>query len=205
MSTILYLVRHGETDWNKTNFFQGRTDIPLSEKGLWQAKQTKECLKNKFDVVYTSPLSRAVQTAKIISEDTALLPAIYENLIEIDFGEWEGLPYDKIKDIYPKEHKLWKTDNNTAPLLGGEQSMKNASIRGKNAFLDIVNKNQNKRILLVAHGGLIKAGIVGLYDMGINMYHNMYIDNTSITTINFFEDRKPLLLGLNDICHLHSS
>lgn len=204
MSTILYLVRHGETDWNKTNLFQGRTDIPLSEEGIWQAKQTKERLKGKFDVVYTSPLSRAVQTAKIISENTELSPIIYENLIEIDFGKWEGLPYDEIKDIFPKEHKLWKTDNNTAPLVGGEQNMKNASIRGKNAFLDIVNKNQNKRILLVAHGGLIKAGIVGLYNFGINMYHNMYIDNTSITTIKFFEDRKPLTLGLNDTCHLHS-
>ena len=205
MSTILYLVRHGETDWNKTNRFQGRTDIPLSEEGIWQAKQTKERLKNQFDVVYTSPLIRAVQTAKIISDDTNLFPTIYENLIEIDFGHWEGLPFDKIKDLYPKEHKLWKTDNNTAPLVGGEQSIKNASIRGKNAFLDIVNKNPNKRILLVAHGGLIKAGMVGIYNMGINMYHNMYIDNTSITTIKFFEDRKPLLLSLNDICHLHSS
>lgn len=205
MSTILYLVRHGETDWNKKNLFQGRTDIPLSEEGIRQAKQAKERLKNQFDVVYTSPLARAAKTAKIISEDTNLFPTIYENLIEIDFGQWEGIPFDKIKDLYPKEHKLWKTDNNTAPLVGGEQSMKNASIRGKNAFLDIVNKNPNKRILLVAHGGLIKAGIVGLYNLGINMYHNIYLDNTSITTIKFFEDRKPMVLGLNDVCHLHSS
>lgn len=205
MSTILYLVRHGETDWNKKNLFQGRTDIPLSEEGIRQAKQAKERLKNQFDVVYTSPLARAAKTAKIISEDTNLFPTIYENLIEIDFGQWEGIPFDKIKDLYPKEHKLWKTDNNTAPLVGGEQSMKNASIRGKNAFLDIVYKNPNKRILLVAHGGLIKAGIVGLYNLGINMYHNIYLDNTSITTIKFFEDRKPMVLGLNDVCHLHSS
>lgn len=203
MSTILYLVRHGETEWNKLNRFQGRTDIPLSETGIWQAKQTKDRLSFQFDVVYTSPLSRCVQTAEIITSDTDVEIFQNDDLIEIDFGAWEGFSLDEIINKYPKEYELWKTDEETSPIIGGEQSMKNASIRGKNVLMDIVNKNKGKRVLVIAHGGIIRASLIGIYDFNINMYHNIQLLNTSITTVEFFDDQKPTIIGVNDVGHLN--
>lgn len=203
MSTLVYLVRHGETDWNKENRFQGRTDIPLSEKGIWQAEKAGQHLKDQFDIVYASPLTRTMETAKLISGDSGLKPIAYDDFIEIDFGKWEGLRFDEVKEKYSNEYKLWKTDDKTGPLVGGEQSIKNASIRGKKALTDIVNDNPDKRILIVAHGGIIKASLVGLYNLNVNMYQALALYNTSISSLEFFEKGQPMIRYINDICHLN--
>ena len=204
MRTILYLVRHGETDWNKEYRFQGRTDIPLSKEGMIQAEKVGQRLKDKFDVIYTSPLTRAVQTAEIISKTSSMSPIIYDNLIEVDFGEWEGLTFEQVERDYAKEYKLWKTDENLGPILGGEQNMKNAAIRGKKALLDIVSKNKGKNIVVVAHGAIIKASLIGIFDLKVNMIQHITLTNTSITTLEFSGDdnEKPLIRGLNDRWHL---
>ncbi|NLJ90461.1 MAG: histidine phosphatase family protein [Clostridiales bacterium] len=204
MRTILYLVRHGETEWNKEYRFQGRTDIPLSKEGMIQAEKVGQRLKDKFDVIYTSPLTRAVQTAEIISKTSSMSPIIYDNLIEVDFGEWEGLTFEQVERDYAKEYKLWKTDENLGPILGGEQNMKNAAIRGKKALLDIVSKNKGKNIVVVAHGAIIKASLIGIFDLKVNMIQHITLTNTSITTLEFSGDdnEKPLIRGLNDRWHL---
>ena len=93
--TRIILVRHGETDWNKEQIFRGRIDVPLNSTGLKQAKATGEALKDwKIDAVYSSPLSRALDTAKAIAE---LHPSISfkeaEGFTDIDFGKWQGMPH----------------------------------------------------------------------------------------------------------------
>lgn len=202
MSTTLYLVRHGETDWNKLHRFQGRTDILLNKDGIAQAECLNKRFSSQFDVIYTSPLKRAVQTAKIIAKDLDIKPAIYEDLIEIDFGEWEGSSFKDIKEKFKEEYQLWQTDEEIGPLMGGESSMKNASIRARNSIYDIINNNIDKKIIIVAHGGIIKAGLLGIFNLNMNMYHSLFLDNTSVTTIKFYEDRNPVILGFNDTSHL---
>ena len=202
MSTILYLVRHGETPWNKLFRFQGRTDIELSKEGIWQAERLQKRFNKEFDVIYTSPLSRAIQTANIISQGMDIAPHVYRDLIEIDFGKWEGQSFTDIRNNFPKEHHLWLTDEDTGPLMGGELNMKAATIRGKNAILDIAKENSGKRTLVVAHGGIIKAALLGIFNLRMNMYHSLFLDNTSVTTLKFREGQAPVILGLNDTSHL---
>lgn len=93
---MIYVVRHGETDWNKLHKVMGRVDIPLNETGKSQAKITSEKLKEyKIDLIISSPLKRACETAKIINE-TKNLEIIYDDrLLERDFGEFEGLDYNE--------------------------------------------------------------------------------------------------------------
>lgn len=89
MKTTLLLVRHGETEWNKLGKFQGCTDIELSKDGINQAENLKLKLNEEFDVIYSSPLKRAYETAKILAKDKDI--TILEDIREINFGEWEGL------------------------------------------------------------------------------------------------------------------
>lgn len=202
MNTEIFLVRHGETEWNATGKFQGCTDINLSDTGIIQAKYAKSRLKNKFDVIYASPLKRAMQTAQIISEDSGIKPVISKDLREINFGKWEGLTVDEIKVDYNSEFNSWQNDDENAYLVGGDMSLKNASIRGKNAILAIAEKCKGKRIVIAAHGGIIKAALVGIFGWKMTMYHHIALNNASISNISFYSSTYPLLTTLNDTSHL---
>jgi probable phosphoglycerate mutase len=203
MSTEVYLIRHGETIWNKAGRFQGCTDIDLSEDGIKQANYLKEALKNKFDVIYASPLKRAYDTAVILGESNGgLLPIIEEDIKEINFGKWEGLTFQEIKETYPEEFNAWRSDEVNGNLMGGDLTLKKVSIRATEAIRRLVVENEGKKIAIVAHGGIIKAGLIGLFDWKITMYHHFYLGNTSVTRLSFVTPSYPLLIGFNDMHHL---
>ncbi|MFT8313087.1 MAG: histidine phosphatase family protein [Clostridium sp.] len=202
MSTSIMLIRHGETEWNALGKFQGSRDIDLSNEGIKQAEFLKKRLKKNFDYIYSSPLKRALKTAKIISEDTDLNPIICPELREIDFGEWEGLTTKDIRNNYPELFKKWLMDDTTGPLCGGDHSLKEASIRATDAVLKIVTENKDKNIAVVAHGGIIKAALIGIFNWNMSMYHRIRLGNTSISKLYFDDNMFPLILGLNDTSHL---
>lgn len=203
MKTELYLVRHGETEWNVLGKFQGSSNIDLSDAGRKQAEFLSKRFHNNFDCIYTSPLNRAVETAEIICKrNPSKKPVISEGLTEVNFGEWEGYTMDEIIKRFPSEYHSWKTDEKEGPLMGGDLSVRNVSIRAKNAILDIVKNNQGKKIIAVAHGGIIKAGLLGLFDWQIAMYHRIYLDNTSVSKLIFTEQGNIILSTLNDTGHL---
>lgn len=202
MNTEIFLVRHGETEWNATGKFQGSTDICLSERGIAQAQYAKPRLKNKFDVIYTSPLKRALQTAQIISEGSGKTPIIINDLREINFGKWEGLTRKEIRALYGSEFDSWQNDDENAYLVEGDISLKMASIRAKNAILKIAQDCPGKKVLIVAHGGIIKAGLVGIFDWKMTMYHRIFLDNTSISSLSFDSSLNPTLVTLNDTNHV---
>ena len=202
MNTEIYLVRHGETTWNALGKFQGVKDIPLSENGITQAEFLKERFDGNFDVVYTSPLERAYKTAQIISSAKETQPIVYQNLKEINFGDWEGLTIKEIREIYPKEFDSWKYDKENGYLVNGEKSLKLASQRATNSVLDIAKKNKGKKIIIVAHGGIIKASLIGLFDWNMNMYHQLFLGNTSVSKISFDKDFNLRLIFLNDTYHI---
>lgn len=204
MTTTLFLVRHGETKWNALGKFQGCKDIELSEEGLFQAKLLKDKFENSFDYIYSSPLKRALDTANIICSNKDIKPEIEPSLREINFGEWEGLTQKEIKELYPENFNHWKTDELIAPLCGGDLSLKMASIRASEAILRIINKHKNKKIMIVCHGGIIKAGLIGLFDWKMTMYHQIILGNTSICKLSFDDTLNPTIITLNDTSHLPS-
>jgi len=145
----LYVVRHGQTDWNIQGKIQGTTDIELNSTGINQAKQVAELLKNvKLDVIYSSPLKRTVDTAKIINQyhNSNIIKDI--RIIERNFGDFEGTQ-NVLKDIsdYLDYEKNLNTNN--------VESIKDLFNRIENFLTDIYNtyKNTDINILLVTHGG----------------------------------------------------
>ncbi|GIM29095.1 phosphoglycerate mutase [Clostridium polyendosporum] len=202
MNTTLVLVRHGETEWNALGKFQGCKDINLSNEGILQAQFVKKRFENDFDCIYTSPLKRALQTAEIISNNTNLNPIIEPQLREINFGDWEGLTIREIANNYPNNFNKWRTDELDAPLCGGDISLKKASIRAKSAILEIVKKHKGKNIVIVSHGGIIKAGLIGLFNWKMTMYHKIVLGNTAVCKITFDDNFNPTIITLNDTSHL---
>lgn len=204
MKTEVYLVRHGETEWNIVGRYQGCTDTKLSENGLNQASLLSERFKHKFDYLYTSPLERAYQTAQIIGNASNIDPVISKALIEINFGVWEGLTMNEISKQYPTEYKHWRTDEETARLMSTEVSIKKVSIRAKNEIERLVKMHSGSRIFIVSHGGILKAALVGLFDWKMTMYHRLLLGNTSVSKIQFDHELNPTIITINDTSHLPS-
>ena len=148
--TKFYIVRHGQTDYNKEHKLQGRLDIPLNETGMEQAKTIAESLKDvHFDVIYYSPLTRAKQTADELIKTHSEAKVIEANeIIERDFGEYEGEP----SNVEPPYHGLWDYSLEPGALRSGE-SMEDIKKRVY-PFLDkIVAEQKDQTVCLVCHGG----------------------------------------------------
>lgn len=202
MSTEILLIRHGETLWNKLGKFQGSMDIELSEEGRKQAQALKSNLKNDFQAVYASPLIRATETANILCEGTGLSVIPCEGMKEINFGAWEGLTIEEIRNNYPQELAAWQSDEKEGPFMGGDLSVRKASLRAADAIRSIAKNHTGEKILVIAHGGIIKAGLIGLFEWKMTMYHHFYIGNTAISKINFRSPDYPVLESFNDMNHL---
>lgn len=202
MTTTLLLVRHGETEWNTLGKFQGCTDIDLSADGLLQADYLRKRLENNFDYIYTSPLKRASETANIICTNMNINPQVEDSLREINFGDWEGLTIHQIKELYPDAFHLWTSDKINAPIPGNDLSINFASNRASNSIINIANKHKDKTIVILAHGGIIKAALIGLFGWDMSMYHKITIGNTAICKINFNDELTPKIVTINDASHL---
>lgn len=203
MKTVVKLIRHGETEWNTLGRFQWCTDIALSKNGIEQAILLKNRLNGDFDYIYSSPLSRALETAKILTSDTDKEVIIAPEIREIHFGEWEGLTIHEIKEKYPDKFKEWRSDKKESYICGGDLSIHNAANRAKDCILEIVSKHKGKKVAIIAHGGIIKAGLIGIFEWDMTMYHKIALGNTCINTIVFNEELMPALIGLNDTNHLN--
>ncbi|WP_017208913.1 histidine phosphatase family protein [Clostridium beijerinckii] len=202
MKTTLLLIRHGETEWNALGKFQGCTDIELSEEGIKQAQILRNRLNGEFDWIYASPLSRAFKTANILASIADKEVIIEPEIREINFGEWEGLTVKQISEKYPDVFKAWRTDKKESYICGGDSSIRNAVGRAKKCILEIVSKHKGEKIVIVAHGGIIKAGLIGIFDWDMTMYHKVALGNTCINKITFNDDLMPMLVSLNDTTHL---
>lgn len=152
----LYFVRHGQTEWNAVRKLQGVKDSPLTKEGLDQSKLLKQALSQiNFDRIISSPLKRAHHTAKLISHNNSKI-SIDENLCEMSFGEIEGTPKEEFENEYPTEfYNLWHHADLYNPCkFNGEtfKSLKNRVLE----FLDSLKEYENKTILVVAHGMVLK-------------------------------------------------
>ena len=151
----LIVIRHGETLWNKENRWQGRTDIELSEEGKEQAKKLAEELKSyKIDVIYSSPLKRALDTAKEIQKVHPNAEMIIDNdLIETSFGIFEGHTHGESLKKHTKFHEERNKDKQNYKGHGGE-NLKELDERAQRALKKIIANN--KDALISAHGSINK-------------------------------------------------
>lgn len=199
--TKLYLIRHGETMWNMEKRTQGIRNIQLSELGKLQAKYLAKGLeKENIDVIYSSDLSRAYETAKIVGKyiDKPVQPL--PEIREMNFGEWEGLTINEIKGKYQDIYSQWSTTPHIAKIPGAETliQVQERAMKGVN---NIIKENPGKNIVMVSHGTAIKTIIFRLLDIDLSYYRKIRQDNTAINIIDFKEEYN-VLVRLNDTCHL---
>lgn len=152
--TLVCLIRHGQTDWNLIKRLQGRENVPLNEAGHAQAARISHIIESTkkngvaFNAVYTSPLSRAVETADYIAKSVGLNNAtVVERLIERDYGSLSGLTLDERKRLFPGGERQ----------AGNVESVPYAAARMIHAIDDMMSMSGGKTVIGVTHGGLINA------------------------------------------------
>jgi alpha-ribazole phosphatase len=201
----IFLLRHGETDWNRSSRYQGISDVPLNDIGLEQARRLGVRLSRiPPDRVLASPLSRAARTAEIIMKHNAL-PACIETrkeLQEISFGIWEGLCMREIKEIDGKTFEKWRHAPFSCVPEGGDDYEE--IFRRSAAFVSslIGEGSRGQNTFVVAHGGILRAitaALLGFAD--IDLLWKMRMDNCSITIVDIWGKRPSLLLS-NDTWHM---
>jgi broad specificity phosphatase PhoE len=181
---LLYLVRHGETDWNLQRRIQGTTDIPLNETGRQQAARTGRLLARRhWDAVVASPLSRAAETAAIIAAELGLPePATDERLVERNYGEAEGLDFAQMQALFPED----------SPVPGREKRS-HVAARAISALMDIAHSHPDQAVIVVSHGGLIRSVLRKVDPEGD---HGM-ITNGSVHSFRY-EDGALSLIAFDD-------
>jgi len=151
------MVRHGETDWNRENRFQGHADTTLNDVGRAQAAELARALDaEEFNAVYSSPLQRAAETARIVASNLGLDVRLDKALMEVDVGTWSGLTRSEIESRYPEGYERWLEyghgwdDGETYDELG---------LRVLDGLREIGASHHGEQILAVTHGGPIRSAL----------------------------------------------
>jgi probable phosphoglycerate mutase len=153
--TTIFLARHGETDWNRDNRFQGHADPPLNETGRAQASELSAALADEpLAAVYSSPLRRAFETAEIVAAPHGLEPVPVDALREVDVGSWQGLTRAEVEQRFPEQYARWL--DYEAGWEDGE-SYEEMGRRVIAALLELAAAHEGERILAVSHGGPVRA------------------------------------------------
>jgi broad specificity phosphatase PhoE len=165
--TTLILVRHGETDWNAQNRWQGHSDTALNDAGRAQASRLAKGL-DRADALYSSDLARARETAEILAATSGLEVRLDERLRERGFGSWEGLTTEEIESSYPGEQERWR-----AGIGAGAHDAESfeAFAARVGSFVDDVGRGHvDETVLVVAHGGTIR--VVHALAAGLDYVHD---------------------------------
>ena len=188
----IILVRHGETDWNVTEVFRGGIDIELSENGLKQVELLAEYLRNsKVAAIYSSPLKRASKTAEIIAGCHNLDVVITLGLIDFNYGEWQGLPHEAVKDRYGALYAEWTKNPHRVKMPAGE-SLSDVRRRVSNVVASVIASNEGT-VVMVAHRVVNKVLICYLLGLGNAHFWNIRQDTCGITIFNHNQGRFVLV------------
>ena len=203
-ATRLILVRHGETALTRQGRYSGRGDVPLSDEGQAQAMAAGgrvAGISRDVAAVVTSPLQRCVRTAEIIAAelggaDVTVLP----ELIECDFGEWEGLTFAEVRERWPAELSAWLESPAVAPP-GGE-SFDAVAERARAAVGTMLKAYPGSVVVVVSHVSPIKAAVIWATGAADGVTWRMHLDLASITRVRVGRGGLPTLWGFNDVAHL---
>ena len=200
--TKILLARHGETDWNVAEVFRGRIDVELNETGIEQAKLLAEYLSSaSVDAVYSSPLKRALQTAEAIASRKKLKVEIAPGLVDLDFGEWQGLSHREVKSKYPELYMQWIDHPGRVKMPGGESLYE---VRGRALVVveDMARKHEGT-VVLVSHRVVNKVLICALLGLDNSHFWNIRQDTCGVTSF-VYEKGQYILTGHNDTSYLNT-
>jgi probable phosphoglycerate mutase len=196
---ILYLIRHGESAYNALGRIQGQSDPPLSERGRWQGQALAAALAAlPLEAVYSSPLARALDTARPIAAAHELAPAVVDLLKELHAGIFQGKTWDEVRQQHPAEAAAWAAQDPDFRIPGGE-SRRELMVRGR-AALEAIRSGGFEQVAVVAHGGLLSAALKAL--LCIPAERNPFsFHNASISQV-VWNDGTVKLATFNQLEHL---
>ena len=188
MATEITIIRHGETMWNVQKRIQGQRNSKLSENGITQAELVAKALaKREFDVLISSDLERALETANIINKQL-LIPHKYSaNLRERSFGIFEGKNFAEIEEKYPEEYLRYKERNPEFVVPGGE-SIQQLYQRVTSEIEAIAHKFKDQNVLIVSHGLVLEMMMYKTFNLKLNEPRTFSINNSSISSFYIDED-----------------
>ena len=199
MNTVIYLTRHGQTLWNIEKRLQGRGNSPLTEQGIERAKELRDRIKDiHIDVIYSSPIERALTTANIIKGDKSIEVITDDGLMEMCFGDYEG----QITDEVMKENPNWDISlimkGNTELTAPNGENLAEVRDRVARSMNKIIEENRGKTILIVAHGITLKAIMYYFKDEEVN---SEVMGQATLTKVNVDENNKFYIEFKNDNSH----
>jgi len=196
----IILVRHGETEWNVEEIYRGRIDINLDEVGVKQAELLGEYLSSvELNAIYSSPLRRALDTANIVARYQKVGVQVTNGLIDLDFGEWQGLPEREVKKLYQALHNEWHANPDRVKMPGGE-SLADVRKRAVGVINDVISKYEGS-VVLVSHRVVNKVLICFLLGLDNSHFWNIKQDVGAITTFSYVGGHF-ILTRHNDTSHL---
>ena len=197
-----FIVRHGETDWNKLGRFQGHTDISLNDRGLSQARETAVASEDwGYTAIYSSPLVRTVQVAEEIAKVTPMLVSQEPGLKELSLGDLEGVTGEEMRNDWPDLFAAWRTEPEKMSMPNGE-SLGELRDRTWQVILDIEQKHSSDdSIVVISHNFAIRSIVNELLGMPLAYFHRMSLNLASVCTFDS-DERGRRLTGYNSTNHL---
>ena len=181
----IYLVRHGETEWNRTRRFQGRSNLPLNQEGRKQVRALALALKNKpLTAIHSSPLIRALETARLIKVFHPSIPIFEEKgLIEMDLGEFDGMKAQDWAEQYPDVRKAWNVNPASVKMPGGE-SLEEVQVRAKYTLERITGIYPPDTTLLISSHNFVNLTLLcDLLEIPLHRFRELRQDNAAFNVI----------------------
>ncbi len=203
--TRIVLVRHGQTAWNRKPRFRGRADVALDELGLRQAQATGRYLAARWPVVavYASPMRRAMQTAEPIARANGLTAHPLEGLMDINFGEWQGLSPDEVAQRYPALYKAWLEAPHTVHFPGGE-TLDDVRSRVVAGLDEVVARHPEQAVALVSHTVVNRVLLCAVLEWGNDHFWRLRQETCAVNVFDVEKDGVFTIALLNDTCHLQN-
>ncbi len=202
MPTRLFLVRHGATTTTQEDRFSGSSGTELSERGRWQAERLGQRLAQQtISAVYTSPLSRAIDTARVLAHSCRLDPIIRDGLQEIGHGHWEGKKRDEVERDYADEYSAWEADPFTFAPVGGESGVA-VLARALPVIRDIVASHPGGQVVVVSHKATLRLVLSSLLGFDPRGYRDRLDQSPAcLNVVDFKDPVRVRLMLFNDTSH----
>ncbi len=202
MEKKVYIARHGQTAWNLEKRFQGSNDIPLNATGRAQAGALAEVMKeHTVKRIYTSPKSRALETAEIVNEALKAELEIVEDLREITHGVYDGLTMDEVYNNHSDSIAKWRADRINVAPPGGE-SIRECAARVIPVYNRIITESRSEPIMIVSHMAVIKSILIHILEAPMETFWRFDQGSAALNVIRYRDEKGPLVELLNYTEHI---
>lgn len=200
--TKVIFIRHGETEWNFLGKYQGQAEVPLTEKGREQARLlAKNFPSDKLDAIYSSDLSRAMETAGFVADRFNIKVNPEPAFREMNFGDWEGLTYKEISARWQGEMEQFLKRPDILKVPNGE-NFPSLQQRATTKLYELIAKHDGQIIAVTAHGGVLRTLLADALEMPLKNIWRIRQENTAVSIVTYAET--PIAECINNTAHLTS-